>query len=137
VYATNQEGIYIVLPVHRTTQTLRPDSVTAIVTQVKNAEDYEATLDASLFNAMDSVVKSAIFSTLSVDSVPDSDLQDPRAQEKETEGYPGGDSGKGRVRSWLSNYCSIPLGFSRACHNLQDISRPQGLMPRRKSDAGL
>jgi len=66
VYATNQEGIYIVLPVHRTTQTLRPDSVTAIVTQVKNAEDYEATLDASLFNAMDSVVKSAIFSTLSV-----------------------------------------------------------------------
>jgi hypothetical protein len=62
--ATNQEGIDIVLPVCHTTQNLGPDSVTAILIQVKNAKDYKETIDGELFDAMDRVVKSAIFSTL-------------------------------------------------------------------------
>jgi hypothetical protein len=74
--ATNQQGIDIVLPVCHMTQNLGPDSVTAIIIQVKNAKDYKATLQADLFDAMDSVVKSAIFSKLpepGVDSDSDSD----------------------------------------------------------------
>ncbi|KAF8491848.1 hypothetical protein F5888DRAFT_1733763, partial [Russula emetica] len=59
--ATNQAGIDIILPVCHVTQNLGPDSVTAIIIQVKNAQDYKATLQAGLFDAMDSVVKSAIF----------------------------------------------------------------------------
>ncbi|KAF8491845.1 hypothetical protein F5888DRAFT_1892004 [Russula emetica] len=59
--ATNQEDIDIVLPVCHVTQNLGPDSVTAIIIQVKNTQDYKATLQANLFDAMDSVVKSAIF----------------------------------------------------------------------------
>ncbi|KAF8494140.1 hypothetical protein F5888DRAFT_1848288 [Russula emetica] len=61
--ATNQEGIDIVLPICHVTQNLGPDSVTTIIVQVKNAQDYKASLQANLFDAMDSVVKSAIFST--------------------------------------------------------------------------
>jgi hypothetical protein len=60
--ATNQQGIDIVLPVGHMTETLGPDTVTAIVIQVKNAKDYKATLQGDLFDAMDSVIKSAIFS---------------------------------------------------------------------------
>ncbi|KAI9454622.1 hypothetical protein F5148DRAFT_424620 [Russula earlei] len=66
--ATNQEGIDIVLPVFHTGRKLGPDSMTAVVIQVKNARDHKTTLNESLFDAMDSVVKSAIFSTSSVDS---------------------------------------------------------------------
>jgi hypothetical protein len=62
--ATNQEGIDIVLPVCHTTQNLGPDSVTAIIIQVKNAKDHKETIHGDLFDAMDRVVKSAIFSTL-------------------------------------------------------------------------
>jgi hypothetical protein len=62
--ATNQEGIDIVLPVCDVMQNLGPNSVTAVVIQVKNAQDYKAALQANLFDAMDSVVKSAIFSKL-------------------------------------------------------------------------
>ncbi|KAN0114069.1 hypothetical protein V8E52_007045 [Russula decolorans] len=51
--ATNQEGIDIVLPVCHTTQNLGPDSVTAILIQVKNAKDYKETIDGELFDAMD------------------------------------------------------------------------------------
>ncbi|KAI9455049.1 hypothetical protein F5148DRAFT_401100 [Russula earlei] len=61
--ATNQEGIDIVLPVFHTGRKLGPDSMTAVVIQVKNARDHKTTLNESLFDAMDSVVKSAIFST--------------------------------------------------------------------------
>ena len=73
--ATNQEGVDIVLPVCDTTKNLGPDSVTAIIIQVKNAKDYIATLQGELFDALDSVVKSAIFTKLpepGVDCVPDS-----------------------------------------------------------------
>jgi hypothetical protein len=62
--ATNQEGIDIVLPICDTTQNLGLDSVTAIIIQVNNATDCNATLQTDLFDAMDSVVKSAIFSKL-------------------------------------------------------------------------
>ena len=62
--ATNQEGIDIVLPVCQTTRNLGPDSVTAIIVQVKNAINYGATHDTTLYDAMDSAVTSAIFSTL-------------------------------------------------------------------------
>ncbi|KAH9959797.1 hypothetical protein BC827DRAFT_1211624 [Russula dissimulans] len=76
--ATNQEGIDIVLPVHDTTQKLGPGSVTAIVIQVKNARRFEKTLSPPLFDVMDSV----IFSTLKVDSAPDSDSESkPKATE--------------------------------------------------------
>jgi len=71
--ATGQEGIDIVLPVHYTEQNLGPDSVTAVVIQVKNDQRYNATLSPTLFDPMDSVIKSFIFSSLGVDSVPDSD----------------------------------------------------------------
>ncbi len=73
--ATNLDGIDIVLPVCDTTKNLGPDSVTAIIIQVKNAKDYKAALQKELFDAMDSVVKSAIFTKLpepGVDCDPDS-----------------------------------------------------------------
>ncbi|KAH9959793.1 hypothetical protein BC827DRAFT_1376981 [Russula dissimulans] len=73
--ATNQEGIDILLPVHDMTQNLGPGSVTAIVIQVKNARRFGETASPSLFDAMDYVVKSGIFSTLEVDSVSDSDSE--------------------------------------------------------------
>jgi hypothetical protein len=57
---TNQEGIDIVLPICDMTQNLGPDSVTAIFIQVKNAKDYKATLQGNLFDAMDSVIRSAL-----------------------------------------------------------------------------
>jgi hypothetical protein len=60
--ATNQEGIDIVLPVCHVTQNLGPDSVTAIVIQVKNAKGYKAKIQGNLFDAMDSIVKTTIFS---------------------------------------------------------------------------
>jgi len=62
--ATNQEGIDIVLPICHMTQNLGRDSVTAIIIQVKNAKDYKATLQGNLFDRMDPVVKSTIFSKL-------------------------------------------------------------------------
>ncbi|KAF8339651.1 uncharacterized protein EI90DRAFT_3037372 [Cantharellus anzutake] len=74
--ATNQEGIDIVLPICHTTQNLGPDSVTAVVIQVKNAWDYKATLKPSSFDAMDFMVKSAIFSKLRLsDSDSESTLE--------------------------------------------------------------
>jgi hypothetical protein len=73
--ATNQEGIDIVLPVHLTTQTLGPESVTAIVIQVKNTKDHKTEIKKRLFDAMDSVVRRVIFSSFGADfdCVPDSD----------------------------------------------------------------
>src|SRR6266852_4944854 len=74
--ATNQEGIDLLLPVCDTTKNLGPDSVTAIIIQVKNAKDYKAELQKVLFDAMDSVVQSAIFIKLpepGVDCDSDSD----------------------------------------------------------------
>ncbi|KAF8331933.1 uncharacterized protein EI90DRAFT_3055930 [Cantharellus anzutake] len=70
--ATNHDGIDIVLPVYRISQNLGPDSVTAIVIQVKNEPEL---IDPSLFDVMDHVVKSAIFSTHNVDSISDSDFE--------------------------------------------------------------
>ena len=75
---TNQEGIDIVLPVCHMTQKLGPDSVTAIIIQVKNTKDYKATLQGHLFDAMDTVVKSTIFCKLpepGVDCDPDCDCE--------------------------------------------------------------
>jgi len=86
--ATNQQGIDIVLPVCHTTQNLRPDSVTAVIIQVKNAKDHKATLQADLFDAMDSVVKSAIFSKVpehGVDCDPDPD-SDPDSDSDSDDG---------------------------------------------------
>ena len=71
--ATNQEGIDIVLPVCHVKQNLGPDSVTAIIIQVKNTEDYTATLQGRLFSRMGPVVKSVIFSEPGGDSNSDSD----------------------------------------------------------------
>jgi hypothetical protein len=92
--ATNQEGIDLLLPVCDTTKNLGPDSVTAIIIQVKNTRDYEATLQGELFDAMDSVVKSAIFSKLpepGVDCDPDPDSEsdgtpaEPKKKKKKVE----------------------------------------------------
>ena len=80
--ATNQEGIDIVLPVCRVTQNLAPDSVTAIIIQVKNTKDYKATLQGDLFDRMDPVVKSAIFSEPRVDPDSDSDSESTPVQPK-------------------------------------------------------
>ena len=83
--ATNLDGIDIVLPVCDTTKKLGPDSVTAIIIQVKNAKDYKATLQKELFDAMDSVVKSAIFTKLpepGADCDPDSDSDQTPAEPK-------------------------------------------------------
>jgi hypothetical protein len=66
---TNQEGIDIVLPVCYTTQNLGPDSVTAVIIHVTNAEDFKTELNKLSYDAMDSAVTSVIFSTL-----PDSEL---------------------------------------------------------------
>ena len=46
------------------TEKLGPDSVTAMVVQVKNGKDYKATLQGHLFDAMDTVVKSTVFCKL-------------------------------------------------------------------------
>jgi len=73
--ATGQEGIDIVLPVHYLTQNLGPSSVTAVVVQVKNAERHTDALSPALFDGMDSVIKSLMFSSIGVDSVPDSDSE--------------------------------------------------------------
>jgi hypothetical protein len=67
---TNQEGIDIILPICHMTKNLGPDSVTAIIIQVKNPKDYRGTLQGNLFDAMDSIVKSTMFSKL---PDPDSD----------------------------------------------------------------
>ncbi len=67
--ATDQEGIDIILPVCYTTQNSGPDSVTAIIIHVTNAEDSKTGLDDSSYDAMDPAVTSAIFSML-----PDSEL---------------------------------------------------------------
>jgi len=71
--ATGQEGIDIVLPVHHMRQNVGPNSVTAVVIRVENAERYT---DATLFDAMDSVVKSLMFSSIGADSVPDTDSEE-------------------------------------------------------------
>jgi len=60
--ATNQENIDIILPVCHTTRNLGPDSVTAIIIQVKNAEDFGRKYNKSLYDGMDSAVTSTIFS---------------------------------------------------------------------------
>ncbi|KAF8333428.1 uncharacterized protein EI90DRAFT_3051997, partial [Cantharellus anzutake] len=74
--ATNQEGIDIILPVCHTTQNLGPDSVTAIVIQVKNTQDYKTTLNPWLFDTMDDIIKSVLFSTdTSTDSESDSESE--------------------------------------------------------------
>ena len=83
VCATNIEGIDIVLPVCHTTQNLGPDSVTAIIIQVKNAKDYKETIQGNLFDAMDHVVKSVVLSKLPEPGVDlDPDHESTRAQPK-------------------------------------------------------
>jgi hypothetical protein len=59
--ATNQEGIDIVLPVCHKARNLGPDSVTAIIIQVKNAKDFGTKYVPSLYDRMDSAITSAIF----------------------------------------------------------------------------
>src|SRR5216684_5685891 len=59
--ATNQLGIDIVLPVCQMAQNLGPDSVTAIIIQVKNAKNFGTELVKSLYDGMDSAIPSAIF----------------------------------------------------------------------------
>ncbi|KAN0102363.1 hypothetical protein V8E52_012017 [Russula decolorans] len=82
--ATNQEGIDIVLPVFHVKQNLGPDSVTAIIIQVKNAKDSTATLQGELFSRMDAVVKSVIFSEPGVvsDSVSESTSMEPMKKKR-------------------------------------------------------
>jgi hypothetical protein len=82
--ATNQEGIDIVLPVFHVKQNLGPDSVTAIIIQVKNAKDSTATLQGELFSRMDAVVKSVIFSEPGVvsDSVSESTSTEPMKKKR-------------------------------------------------------
>ena len=50
--SNNQKGIDIVLPVCHTEQILSPDSVTAILIQVKNAKDFGKDMKSTLFDAM-------------------------------------------------------------------------------------
>jgi hypothetical protein len=71
--ATIQEGIDIILPVCDVKQNLGPDSVTAIIIQVKNAKDYDATIESGLFDVMNVVVKSIFYKD---------DSNETRAQKK-------------------------------------------------------
>ena len=84
--ATNQEGIDIVLPVCHTTQSLGPDSVTAIIIQVKNDKSFKNTIRDLLFDNMNDVVKTTIFSKLSetwvADPEPKSTLAQPSKKRK-------------------------------------------------------
>jgi hypothetical protein len=80
--ATNQEGIDIILPVCHVTRNLGPDSVTAIIIQVKNAMDYTSKLQGKLFSWMDHVVKSVIFSEPGVDPDSESTRTEPMKRKK-------------------------------------------------------
>jgi hypothetical protein len=80
--ATNQEGIHIILPVFHVKQNLGPDSVTAIIVQVKNAKDYTATLQGKLFSRMGPVVKSVIFSEPGVDPNSESTQTEPMEKKR-------------------------------------------------------
>jgi hypothetical protein len=51
--ANNQEGVEIILPLCHTKKTLSPDSVTAILIQVRNAERFKKDIEETLFDAMD------------------------------------------------------------------------------------
>jgi hypothetical protein len=51
----NQEGIDIVVPVCDTQRKLSPGTVTAILIQVKNAEEYKFEIDKTLFDRMDPI----------------------------------------------------------------------------------
>jgi hypothetical protein len=81
---TNQEGIDIILPICHMTKNLGPDSVTAIIIQVKNSKDYSGTLQGNLFDAMDSIVKSmAMFSKLpDPDSTPAETPSEPSKKKR-------------------------------------------------------
>jgi hypothetical protein len=74
---TNQEGIDIILPVCDMKQNLGPDSVTAIIVQVKNTKDYKAKIRPDLFDVMNVIVKS-IFSK----DDSDSESNETRAQKR-------------------------------------------------------
>jgi len=78
--ATGQDGIDIVLPVHHMRQNVGPNSVTAVVIRVENAERCMDALSPMLFDVMDSVVKSLMFSSIGVESEsdpdPDSDFEE-------------------------------------------------------------
>jgi hypothetical protein len=50
--ANNQDGIYIVLPVCHTERMLSPDSMTAVLIRVKNAERFKKEINKSIFDAM-------------------------------------------------------------------------------------
>jgi hypothetical protein len=50
--SNNQEGIDIVLPVCDTQRNLSRDTVTAILVQVKNSEEYKLEIDKTLFDGM-------------------------------------------------------------------------------------
>jgi hypothetical protein len=51
--ANNQEGVEIILPLCHTKKMLSPDSVTAILIQVRNAERFKKDIEETLFDAMD------------------------------------------------------------------------------------
>ena len=51
----NQEGIDIVLPVCLKNESISPDTVTAILIQVKNSTNFEYRIDKTLFDGMDPV----------------------------------------------------------------------------------
>ena len=53
--ANNQQGVDIVIPICHTQQALSPHSVTAILVQVKNSEDYQLTIDKTLFDGLDPI----------------------------------------------------------------------------------
>jgi len=53
--SSNQEGIDIVIPICHTQRPLSRDSVTAILVQVKNAEDFQLTIKKTLFDKMDPI----------------------------------------------------------------------------------
>jgi hypothetical protein len=116
--ATNQEGIDIVLPVCRTTQNLGLDSVTARIIQVKNAIDYKERLQGHLFDAMDSVVKLAMFSKLpepGVDCDPDPDCDpdsEPTPAGPEKKKRNGSEAISGKGGSEAGHPDSVRVGIS-------------------------
>jgi hypothetical protein len=78
-----------------------PDSVTAIIIHVTDAEDFKTEINKSTYDAMDSAVTSAIFSTL-----PDSEL----TTASETENEDDSDSEEGNSKASYPN--GVCLGFS-------------------------
>ena len=68
--SNNQKGVDIVIPICHIQQPLSRESVTAILVQVKNADEYQLTIDKTLFDAMNPIVLGLFPNTNKLKVVP-------------------------------------------------------------------